>query len=133
MRVLIADDHDAFRDEVKRLLEREGFAVVGAASNGLEALKLASELQPEVAVLDLGMPVLDGFKAAKAIAEVCPKTKLVALTIHSAPPFIAHAQSMGFAGYVVKSRTAEELVPAIRDVREGLTHLPRTICPQPWQ
>ncbi len=89
LRILIADDHDTFRHEVERFLEREGFAVVGAASNGLEALRLARELQPDVAVLDLSMPVLDGFETAKAMAGVCPLAKLVALTIHSDSPYVA--------------------------------------------
>ena len=125
LRILLADDHDAFLEGVRRLLEREGFEVVGAVSNGREALRLARELQPDVAVLDLSMPVLDGFETARAIAGACPETKLVALTGHSDPPYVSRALRVGFAGYVLKPRAAEELVHAIRVVHQGLTHLPQ--------
>ncbi len=123
-RILLADDHDAFREGVRQLLEHEGFAVVGAVSDGGEALRLARELQPDVAVLDLSMPVLDGFEAAKAIAGACPETKLVALSAHSDPSYVSQALQVGFAGYVFKPRVSEELAHAIRVVQRGLTHLP---------
>src|SRR5437870_4627199 len=82
IRVLLADDHQMVRQALKALLEREGFQVSGEADDGAQAIKLAAELRPDVAVLDVAMPVLSGLDAAQAIKRVSPKTKVILLNIH---------------------------------------------------
>ncbi len=88
IQVVVADDHQLVRQGLKVLLEREGFKVLGEASNGQEALHLAETLHPQVAVLDLAMPVLNGIDAAREIHRVSPRTKTVLLTMHTDRQYI---------------------------------------------
>ncbi|MGE5199235.1 MAG: response regulator [Rhodospirillaceae bacterium] len=122
-RVLLADDHDVVRQGFRALLEREGVEVVGEAADGREALRLAEALQPDVAVLDLSMPVLNGLDAARTMLQSRPKLGVVLLTMHTDEQHIIAALRAGVRGYVVKTEAAAALTEAIRQVAEGLTYL----------
>ena len=121
--VLVADDHQLVRQGLKALLEREGFKVVGEASNGQEALKLAETLHPEVAVLDLAMPILNGIDTAKEIQRVSSKTKTIVLSMHTESRYILESLRAGAKGFVMKTHAADDLVRAIREAARGGTYL----------
>ncbi len=123
LRILLADDHGIFRQGVKALLEREGFRVDGEAGDGHAAIQLAEQLTPDVAVLDLTMPLLNGLDAAREIARLSPRTRTILLTMHTEDPYVAKALAAGIRGYVLKSQAAEDLVQAIREVSKGAVYL----------
>ena len=123
LRIVLADDHLVVRQGLKVLLEREGFVVLGEASEGQEAVTLARETQPDVAVLDLAMPVLNGLDAAREIRQVAPRTKVILLTMYSEDHYVLEALRAGVAGYVLKTRAADGLVEAIREVAAGHIYL----------
>ncbi len=143
-RILLADDAPAVRNGVKALLEGEGFEVVGEAADGGEAVRLAQALHPDVAILDLSMPRLDGLDAAREIHQLCPGIHLIILTVHTDEHLIVRAFWLGIRGYVVKAKAAEDLIPAIEEVcrggifcplaRPGLTCAICGLCPStaPW-
>lgn len=119
-RILLADDHDMMRQGLKTLLAREAdFDIVGEASTGREAMRMAAELRPEVIVMDIGMPDLSGVEATKRIRNELPKIRVVALSTHSDRHFVTGMLSAGASGYVLKSEALEDLVGAIRSVRGG--------------
>jgi DNA-binding NarL/FixJ family response regulator len=121
--VLLADDHQLVREGLKALLETGGFKVVGESANGQEALRLAETLCPDVAVLDVAMPVLNGIEAAREIQRVSPRTKSILLTMHSESGYILEGLRGGAKGYVMKTNAAEDLAHAIREVARGETYL----------
>jgi two-component system, NarL family, response regulator NreC len=120
--VLLADDHQIVRDGLRVILEREGFKVVAEASNGREAAKLAEQFHPDVAVLDLSMPELNGIDAAREIRRVSPSTKTIMLTQHTERQFLLEGLRAGTCGFVMKTRSADELVQAIRETARGGTY-----------
>jgi len=122
-RVLLADDHDVVRQGFRALLEREGVDVVGEAADGREAVRLAAALQPDVAVLDLSMPGLNGLDAARTMLQARPKLGVIMLTMHTDEQHIVAALRAGVRGYVVKTQAAAALTEAIRQVAEGFTYL----------
>jgi len=122
-RVLIAEDHVVVRQGLKALLEREKFDVVGEASDGHEAIQLASELVPDVVILDLVMPRLNGIDATRAIHEKLPQVRTIALTMHTEDQYVLAALHAGFRGYVLKSQAASHLVRAIQEVCRGEIYL----------
>jgi two-component system response regulator NreC len=121
--VLIADDHQIVRQGLKALLEREGFKVLGEAANGQEAVQMAEELHPDVAVLDLAMPILNGIDATREILRTSPKTKSILLTMHTDRRYILEGLRGGAKGYVMKTHAADDLVRAIREAARGGTYL----------
>jgi len=123
IQVLLADDHQIVRQSLKVLLEKEGLKVVGEASNGQEAVRLAESVHPDVAVLDVSMAVLNGIDAAKEIQKVSPQTKTIFLTVHDEDPYLLDALRVGAKGYVVKTHAAENLVQAIREASRGGVYL----------
>src|SRR6478736_2689723 len=127
VRVLLADDHEIVRQGLRVLLEREGFQVVGEASNGHEALKLCEANHPEVAILDLSMPILNGVDAAREIMKSNPRTKVVLLTMHTEDHLILESLRAGVTGYVLKTRATSELVQALRAVCRGEMYLTQSI------
>ena len=123
LRILLADDHVIFRQGVKALLEREGFRVDGEAADGRVAIQMAAQLSPDVAVLDLAMPLLNGLDAAREITRVSPGTRTILLTMHAEDPYVAKALHAGIRGYVLKSQAAQDLVQAIYEVARGAVYL----------
>jgi DNA-binding NarL/FixJ family response regulator len=123
IRVMVADDHPVVRQGMKFLLDREGFSVVAEAADGREALRKVEEIHPEVALLDLSMPGLNGLDAAREIMQISPGTRTIILTQHSEGQYILAALRAGVHGYVLKSQAASDLVQAIRDVHRGRLYL----------
>jgi two-component system, NarL family, response regulator NreC len=121
--VLLADDHQITRDGLRALLEREGFTVVGEASNGQDAIRLTQELQPDIAVLDLSMPLVNGLEAAREIQRTSSKTKTLFLTMYSETHYILEGLRTGAKGFVTKTRAGEDLIHAIREAMRGKTYL----------
>ena len=123
IRVVLADDHVVVRQGLKSLLEREGFQVVAEASDGQEALEHVQSLQPDVAVIDISMPIRNGLDAARDIARFSPKTKTILLTQHDEDEYISEALDAGMKGYVLKSQASSDLIQAIQQVCRGLVYL----------
>jgi two-component system response regulator NreC len=123
LQIILADDHTIVRQGLKAILERDGFKVIGEASNGHQAVEISRKLHPDVIVLDLTMPLLNGIGAAREIVRENSKIKTVLLTMHAEDQYVLEALRAGIRGYVLKTRAAEELVQAIRDVSKGLTFL----------
>lgn len=124
IRVVIADDHAIVRDGLRALINSEsGLSVVGEASDGEEALRLAKTLQPDVLVLDLSMPLLGGAEAADRLASECPHVKVIALSMHEERGYVTRFLRSGAAGYVLKRTASSELVHAIRAAASGQHYL----------
>ncbi len=120
IRVLVADDHAIVRAGIRHVLETEpGFVVVGEASNGAEALALALELAPDVAVLDISMPGLSGLQAAAELRRRCPDTRVLMLSMHENTEYVLESLRAGVHGYILKDSAAAELGAAIRAVCRG--------------
>lgn len=122
-RILIADDHALVREGFRVLLERHGFTVVGEAEDGREATRLAQELQPDVAILDLTMPLLNGLDATREIAKISRRTKTILLTVHTADQYVLQGLHAGVRGYVLKSQATADLIQAIHEVMRGARYL----------
>jgi len=123
IRILIAEDHNLVRQALKLLLEREGFEVVGEAGDGREAVRLAQSLSPDVAVLDVMMPLLNGIDAAVEIQHTAPQTRTIVLTMNAAEDKILAALRAGVRGFVAKTHEARDLIQAIQDVCRGSLYL----------
>lgn len=121
--VLLADDHPMFTQSLRGVLEREQFNVVGEAADGRQAVKLAAEHRPDVAVLDLAMPLLNGLNAAREIEKLSPDTKTIILTSYTEEQYVLDALHAGVNGYVLKTRASADLVQAIREVARGALYL----------
>jgi DNA-binding NarL/FixJ family response regulator len=127
VRLLLADDHDLVRQGLKALLERQGFQVVCEASDGQEALRLADKDKPDVAIIDISMPVMNGVDAAREMTKLSPKTKVMLLTQHDEDQYVTEALRAGVKGYVLKNQAADDLVHAIREVCRGSVYLSPSI------
>lgn len=120
IRVVVAEDHQLVRQGIVKLLEGAGdFQVLGEADNGREALTLVATLQPDVMILDITMPQLDGLETLAEIATFNPKPQVVILSMHSDPATVRQALRAGAIGYVVKQSVADELLAAVRAARNG--------------
>jgi NarL family two-component system response regulator LiaR len=119
-RVLIADDHALLRESMRNLLDRQDdIEVVGEACDGEEAIKLSSKLKPDIAVMDIVMPRLNGIEASKEIKKVSPGTAILILTAYDDAQYVMGLLEAGAAGYLLKSARGRDVVAAIRAVREG--------------
>jgi DNA-binding NarL/FixJ family response regulator len=123
IRILLADDHVVVRQGVRGLLEQAGMVVIGEASDGPEALLLANAHQPEVAVLDIAMPHLNGLETARRLRETRSPIKIVLLTMHTEAPYVLEALQAGVVGYVLKTQTAVDIVQAIHAALQGAIYL----------
>jgi DNA-binding NarL/FixJ family response regulator len=127
LRILLADDHMIVRQGLRALLERAGFEVVAEATDGQEAVTLAEKLKPDVAVLDLMMPTLNGLDAGRQILQQGRSTAIVLLTMHTDEHNVARALRAGIRAYLLKTQAAEDLVRAIRDVVRGQVFLSEAV------
>ena len=123
IRVVLADDHALVRQGLKALLEREGFLVAGEASDGQEAVRLVSQVRPDVAILDVSMPLLNGLDAAHEIHKSGQRSRTILLTRHDEDQYVTAALRAGVKGYVLKSQAATDLVSAIHQVSSGGIYL----------
>ncbi len=120
VRILLADDHALFREGLKSLLESEPeFHVIGEAKDGREALRIALETQPDIILMDIQMPGLDGVKATREILKENPEAKVIMLTMYRQDAYVFEAVKAGAMGYLLKDVSAEELIDAIKRVAAG--------------
>ena len=120
IKVLLADDHRMVRDGLQYLLEAPGdIQIAATASNGQEAVEHALASCPDVAVIDVSMPIMDGIEATRYISEHCPHTQVIMLSMHDTPEYIYRALKAGAAGYVLKDAAGSELVEAVRALYNG--------------
>lgn len=124
-RVLLVDDHPIVRVGLRALLKDEGFQVVGEASDGHEAIRLDEQLLPDVVVMDIAMPLLNGIDAGREILKAFPKRKIVALSMYAESHYVLACLRAGFVGYVLKSMAGSKLVEALHVARKGEVYL----CP----
>lgn len=127
LRILLADDHVVVRQGIKNLLTQAGYDVVGEATDGREAIQLARDLRPDIALLDLAMPLLNGVDAAREIRKVSSQTKPILLTMQNEGPYVTEAFRAGVKGYVLKTQGARELCEAIREVSRGSVYVSPSI------
>jgi DNA-binding NarL/FixJ family response regulator len=117
-RVLLADDHTLMLDGIKLMLQPE-FDLVGSVEDGQELLRMASKHKPDVILVDISMPLLNGIDAARQLRKVLPSAKLIFVTMHADPDYVTEAFRLGASGYVLKRAAATELLTAIHEVLRG--------------
>lgn len=118
--IVLADDHTVLRSGLRLLLERySDFSVVGEAGNGREAVEIAERESPDVVVMDISMPILNGIEAARRIASALPKAAIVVLSVHSDEAYILRALKAGARGYLLKDSAESDLIQAVRAVAAG--------------
>jgi DNA-binding NarL/FixJ family response regulator len=127
VRILLADDHPRFPEMAERVLGAQ-FEVVAKVGNGQALFEEAIRLKPDVIVSDISMPILSGIDAADRLKEFGCPSRIIFLTVHFDPDFVRRCLSTGAFGYVVKSRIATELIPAIRDALEGYVFVSQHIA-----
>ena len=126
--VLLADDHQVIREGLRNLIEDQSdMEVVGEASNGREAISMCEDMRPQVVVMDVAMPDLNGIEATRHIVHECPETRVLALSMHADRHYAAGMLGAGAAGYVLKDCAFDELADAIRTVADGGRYLSREI------
>jgi DNA-binding NarL/FixJ family response regulator len=123
IRLLLADDHRMLRESLRRAMEDNGFDVVGEAADGEEAVRLAEKFRPDVVLMDVTMPVLDGVSATRRVRDQIPGTQVVILTMHADREVLVDAIRAGAAGYLVKDCSTEDVVDTIRRAASGETAL----------
>ncbi len=123
LRIVLADDHALVRDCLKSCLMNAGFAVVGEACDGAEAVRQVRTLRPDLALLDFAMPILNGIDAAREILQLAPRTKTILTTGYSDNRYVIEALRAGVVGFVLKKRTVQDLLEAIREVERGNVYL----------
>jgi len=129
IRVLLADDHAIILDGLASLLERNtDFKIVGRAGDGLSAVRLAAELFPDIVIMDISMPGLNGIEATRRILAANPKRKVIALSMHNDSRYISEALKSGALGYLLKESAFEELIAAVRTVMKGQCYLSASIA-----
>jgi two-component system, NarL family, response regulator NreC len=119
LRVLLADDHSIVRRGLRSLLEDADVEVIGEAADGLEAVRLCESLSPDVVILDIGMPKLNGIEVAARAEKLAQPPGVIILSMHADESYIIRALAVGARGYLLKSATDEDLVPAVRAVAAG--------------
>jgi two-component system response regulator NreC len=127
-RVLVGDDHRLLREGLKSLLQKNAFQVIAEAGDGRSAVKLAKKLNPDVVILDISMPILNGIEATKQISREVPQAKVIVMSMHSDNHFVLGALHAGAAGYLLKDAAFEELLVAVNSVLKGQTYLSPAIA-----
>ena len=129
--VFVADDHAVVRDGLRVLLEaQQDLRVVGDAADGRSAVKLVAELRPDVAIMDVAMPGLNGIEATRQICESCPGVRVIILSMHSTSEHVFRALRAGAFGYLLKESAGEQVVNAVRAVHQGHRYLSQRISDQ---
>lgn len=129
LRIVVVDDHLMLIQGIKKLLEgRSGLQVVGEAYDGREGVELVKRLKPDIAIVDITMPHLNGLDATRAIAKISPRTKTILLTMHKENPYVTEALDAGVHAYVIKSQTAGDLLRAIDEVAANRVYLSPSIA-----
>src|SRR5256714_8595251 len=119
-RIVIADDHELARAGLRAMLtDQRGFELVGEASNGQEALLLCRRLQPDLALIDVRMPEMDGLSTCRAVKQECPATSVILVTMHANPEYLFEALKAGSAGHLLKDVSQRELISAVQGVLHG--------------
>lgn len=127
--ILLAEDHEVVRQGLRLLVEAEGdIEVVGEAKTGREAIQMTGNLHPEIVVMDVAMPDLNGIEATRQILKAFPATKVLILSAHSDPEYVEHAVKEGALGYVVKQASSEVVAQAIRELHNGKTFFTSSIA-----
>lgn len=127
LKILLAEDHRILREGLKRLIdEQPNMEVVGEADNGLTALQKAKDLEPDIVLMDITMPRMNGADATIKIRELCPNVKVVALTGHRASGYLSDILKAGASGFVLKQAAVDELIDAIQTVAKGGSYIDRT-------
>jgi DNA-binding NarL/FixJ family response regulator len=133
VRIFIVDDYEPWRRTVCSILvQYKDLEVVGECSDGLEAVQKSAELQPDLVLLDIGLPNLNGLEAARQIRQVSPGSKILFLTTHNSPDLVQESLRAGARGFVEKSAAARDLLPAVSTVMRNQRFVPRKFCPIPW-
>ena len=123
-KIAIIDDHQLFREGVKRILEFEkSFQVVAEGDDGSDALGLVEQYLPDVVIMDINMPGMNGVEATRELIEIYPNTKVIILSIHDDENYVTHALKTGACGYLLKEMDADALIEAVRVVAEGGSYL----------
>ena len=129
MRILLADDHGIVRRGLKSLLESQpGLSVIGEAADGLEALRLCSELSPDLLIIDISMPLMNGIEVASRAQKLEAAPGVIILSMHADESYIMRALAAGARGYLVKDATDEDLIPAVRAVAAGKPFFSPTVA-----
>ena len=129
IRILLVDDHDIVRTGLKTFLDtQKGLQVVAEASTGEDAITMAAQTQPDVVIMDITMPEMDGMVATSKLKEIDPDINVLALTVHEDKQYLFQMMSTGASGYLTKQSAAEELVEAIRAVAAGNVYLQPTLA-----
>jgi two-component system, NarL family, response regulator NreC len=124
IRIVLADDHSVVRQGFRRILEAQtDMEIVGEASNGREALELATKLSPDVVVMDVAMPELNGIEATRRMGEAAPRTRVLALSMHKDSVYVREILRAGARGYLLKDAVDEDLIAAVRAVARGEGYL----------
>jgi DNA-binding NarL/FixJ family response regulator len=122
-RIIVADDHEAIRNRLREILESQrGWVVCAEAANGEEAVQKTQELHPDLIILDISMPVLNGLDAARMIRKFCPETPILIVTLHRTTQLLEEVRQIGVRGFVAKSEASESLVKAVIAVLQNQTY-----------
>ncbi len=122
--IVLADDHHIVRQGIKALLENENdFTVIGEASDGFKAVEITNRLKPQILIVDLMMPGLSGLEVTRQVVKICPKTKVLVLSMYMNEPYVVEALRNGAYGYVLKESNISELMSAIREISKGHHYL----------
>lgn len=128
IKIILADDHNVLREGLKSLLnQQQDFEVIGEADNGRDAVRLTKKLEPDIVVLDIGMPNMNGIQATQHIVAEVPDTKVLALSMHSDHQFVVKMLQAGASGYMLKDCAYEELISAVRDINAGKFYLSKDV------
>jgi DNA-binding NarL/FixJ family response regulator len=127
-KLLLADDHNIVIEGLRRILDHPDFEIVGVVNNGRSLLRAAREIQPDIIVADITMPLLNGIDAARQIRKSNPDVKIIFLTMHPDVTFATEALAAGGSGYVLKNSAGDELLAAIREAMQGRTYITKSIA-----